>query len=80
MRCEAKGPCVQQCPENVFEIRRLTDAERAALPLMSRLKVWVHGGKQGFVARPEACAGCGRCVPACPENAISLHPVRADFA
>lgn len=79
-RCEAKGPCVQVCPEHVFKIRPLSDAERTALPWRARFKVWVHGGRQAFVTDPGACAGCGRCVPACPEKAISLHPVRPTLA
>ncbi len=56
----------------VFEIRDLTAAERGALSFLTRLKVWVHGGKQSFVVRPDACQACGLCVTACPENAITL--------
>lgn len=75
-RCENKGPCVEVCPYNVFEIRALTTAERKALPLRARLKVWAHGGKQSFVVRPEACHACGLCVTACPERAIRLEKSR----
>jgi NAD-dependent dihydropyrimidine dehydrogenase PreA subunit len=71
-RCENKGPCVAACPYDVFEIRKLTPAERGALPLLTRVKVWAHGGKQAFVVRPDACHACGLCVPACPEKAITL--------
>jgi NAD-dependent dihydropyrimidine dehydrogenase PreA subunit len=72
-RCENKGPCVKACPYDVFEIRKLTNEERGELPLLIRLKVWVHGGKQAFVVRPEACHACGLCVTACPEKAITLR-------
>jgi 4Fe-4S ferredoxin len=71
-RCENKGPCVEACPYDVFEIRKLTPDERGALSLFTRLKVWVHGGKQAFVVRPDECHACGLCVTACPEKAITL--------
>ncbi|WP_020475666.1 4Fe-4S dicluster domain-containing protein [Zavarzinella formosa] len=71
-RCEDKGPCVEACPYDVFEIRKLTPGERGALPLLTRFKVWVHGGRQAFVVRPDSCHACGLCVTACPEKAITL--------
>ena len=74
-RCEAKADCVEVCPYNVFTVRKLTDAERSALGLMTRFKVLVHGGKQAFVARPDDCHACGQCVTACPEKAIKLRAV-----
>lgn len=73
--CENKGPCVEACPYDVFEIRALTNAETQRLSWRTRFKVWVHGGKQSFVVRPEACHACGACVPACPEKAITLSRV-----
>jgi 4Fe-4S ferredoxin len=72
-RCEGKEDCVRVCPYAVFTVRRLTDPERARLGLLTRLKVFVHGGKQGFVTRPDACHACGLCVTACPEKAIQLR-------
>ncbi len=42
------------------------------LPFLVRLKVRVHGGKQAVVEREELCAGCGMCVEACPEKAITV--------
>jgi NAD-dependent dihydropyrimidine dehydrogenase PreA subunit len=74
-RCENKGPCVEACPYNVFEIRALTAAERGKLSLLTGLKVWAHGGKQAFVIRPDECRACGLCVTACPEKAITLRKV-----
>jgi NAD-dependent dihydropyrimidine dehydrogenase PreA subunit len=72
LRCEGKGDCLRVCPEGVFTLRPLTHDERAILTPFVRLKIWVHGGKQAFVDRPDACKACGLCVPACPERAITL--------
>jgi 4Fe-4S ferredoxin len=74
-RCEAKSDCVRVCPYGVFEVRKLDDAERGALPWLSRVKVLVHGGKQAFAVRAGDCHACGLCVKACPESAITLVPV-----
>lgn len=72
-RCEGKEACVKVCPYDVFVVRKLTDAERAPLGLLTRFKLLVHGGRQAFVARPTDCHACGKCVAACPEKAITLR-------
>jgi NAD-dependent dihydropyrimidine dehydrogenase PreA subunit len=77
-RCEAKGDCVRVCPYDVFEIRRLGPAERGGLSFVGRLKAWAHGGKQAFVARPQACHACRLCVEACPEDALRLEAIRGE--
>jgi len=74
-RCEAKSDCVTACPYDVFEVRRLTAEERGGLSLFSRVKVFVHGGKQAFAVRAADCHACGLCVKACPEQAIRLASV-----
>ena len=71
-RCEAKDDCVQICPYDVFEVRKLTDDDKAALSTMGRIRAWAHGYRQAYVVRPEACRACQLCVKACPENALSL--------
>jgi len=35
-RCEGKGPCLEVCPYNVFEIRKIEPSDYAALGLLSR--------------------------------------------
>lgn len=71
-RCEAKGPCVDACPFDVLVVRPLTAPEKAALSPLRRLKLFMHGGEQAFVANPDACQGCGLCIQVCPERAITL--------
>lgn len=75
-RCEAKGGCVAVCPYAVFEIQRLTDADRAALSWRGRIKAWAHGGRQAYVVKPLDCRACRRCIDACPEDAIRLEARR----
>jgi NAD-dependent dihydropyrimidine dehydrogenase PreA subunit len=76
-RCEAKADCIRVCPTNVFDLAVPSAEVRAQLGLLGRLKLRVHGGKQAMVARPSVCEGCGLCVPACPEKAITLRSVES---
>ncbi|WP_322084811.1 4Fe-4S dicluster domain-containing protein [Burkholderia sp. BCC1972] len=71
-RCEGKGDCVAVCPENVFEIRRIDNADYLGLGLMHRLKQRVHGMTVAYTPNAQACRSCGLCVTACPERAITL--------
>ena len=71
-RCEGKDDCVRVCPYDVFEVRKLHDEERAALPFFVRIKVALHGGRQAFAVHADQCHACGLCVAACPEKAIRL--------
>ena len=71
-RCENKATCAEVCPYDVLVIRTLTDEDKRELGLLARLKVWAHGGKQAYADFPERCNGCGLCISACPERAITL--------
>ena len=71
-RCEAKSDCVDVCPYDVFEVRRIDDADYRALSLFSRLKVLAHRKRSAYTPRASACQACGLCVVACPEGALSL--------
>lgn len=71
-RCEGKAACVDVCPFDVFEVRRMDAADFAALGALGKLKSLVHGRKTAYTPRAAACEACSRCVQACPESAIRL--------
>ena len=71
-RCEGKRDCVEVCPYNVFEVRRIDDADFAALGLLGKLKSVAHGRQTAYTPHADACRSCGLCVAACPEKAIKL--------
>jgi NAD-dependent dihydropyrimidine dehydrogenase PreA subunit len=71
-RCEGKHDCVDVCPHDVFEVRRMSDVDFVRLPLFARLKSLAHGRRTAYTPRAAKCQACGLCVVACPEKAISL--------
>jgi NAD-dependent dihydropyrimidine dehydrogenase PreA subunit len=71
-RCEGKNACVDVCPYDVFEVRRIDDADFAELSFLGRLKSRAHGRKTAYTPNVDACRACGLCVTACPEKAIKL--------
>ena len=71
-RCEGKSECVAVCPENIFIVRTIDDADFARLSIFGKLKSVAHGKKTAYTPTAEACKSCGLCVPACPEDAIRL--------
>jgi len=71
-RCEGKRDCVDVCPYDVFEVRRIDDADFQALGWLTRAKVFVHRMQTAYTPRAAACQACGLCVAACPEDAITL--------
>lgn len=71
-RCEGKRDCIEVCPYDVFEVRRIDDADFAPLPLKAKLKQIVHGRQVAYALRADQCRACGLCVVACPQGAIIL--------
>ena len=74
-RCEGKEDCVQVCPYDVFEMRKLSAEDKSALSLVPRVKAMLHGNWQAFAIRASDCHACGLCVSVCPEHAIKLRRV-----
>ena len=75
-RCEGKEDCVRVCPFDVFQIGTLSAAEKSELSILGKLKAWAHDGKQAYVVNAQACHACQLCISACPESALSLHPIQ----
>jgi NAD-dependent dihydropyrimidine dehydrogenase PreA subunit len=75
-KCEGKEDCVRVCPHQVFEVRRMDDADFAKLGWLAKMKSIAHGRKTAYTPRADQCHGCGQCVTACPEDAITLAAVR----
>jgi 4Fe-4S ferredoxin len=70
--CEGKRDCVEVCPYDVFEVRRISDRDFAGLSVVGKLKSMVHGRLTAYAPRAADCRACGLCVTACPEKAITL--------
>jgi NAD-dependent dihydropyrimidine dehydrogenase PreA subunit len=68
-----KRDCIEECPENIFEVRKLTKKEKKPLSTGAKFLVFLHGGKQAFVIYPQNCTACGACVTVCPKRAIKLR-------
>ena len=71
-RCEGKAVCVKVCPTNVFAVGTLPRSERSNLDFGARIKGFAHRWQQALLVNPNACEACGKCVAACPEQAITL--------
>jgi NAD-dependent dihydropyrimidine dehydrogenase PreA subunit len=73
--CEGKGPCIDVCPYDVFEMQPISDDQYKELSFIGKLKTRVHGREKAVVVNADLCHSCGLCVMACPEKAIKLTRV-----
>lgn len=71
-KCEGKRDCVAVCPYDVFEVRRMDDADFETLGVLGKLKSLAHRRQTAYTPRAADCRACGKCVTACPEQAIRL--------
>ena len=72
-RCEGKRDCVDVCPYDVFEVRKIDEEDRAQLSFLGKLKKRAHGNLTAYTPNADLCQACGLCVVACPEHAIKLE-------
>lgn len=72
-KCEGKRDCVEVCPYDVFEVRRMDDDDFAQLSFLAKLKSVAHKRQTAYTPRADHCQACGKCVAACPEKAIRLE-------
>jgi NAD-dependent dihydropyrimidine dehydrogenase PreA subunit len=73
-RCEAERDCVDVCPNDVFEVRRMAPDDFAVLGLGTKVRVIAHRRLTAYTPNAAACRACGLCVVACPKDAISIIP------
>ena len=71
-RCEGKKDCIEVCPYDVFEVRRIDDQDFASLGMLGKLKSIAHGRQTAYTPGADRCQACGLCVVSCPEKAITL--------
>ena len=74
-KCETKGMCTHVCTQNVFKIQQLSTEQFRCLSFLGKLKAIFNDNRKAYAANPEFCLNCGKCVAACPEQAIKLLPV-----
>lgn len=58
-KCEGKSDCVVVCPFDVFEVRRIDDADWQPLSLLNKVKVFAHRKQTAYAIRADACKACG---------------------
>jgi NAD-dependent dihydropyrimidine dehydrogenase PreA subunit len=71
-KCEGKRDCVEVCPYNVFEVRKIDEDDFQKLSFFAKMKSRAHGKMTAYTPRADLCQACGLCVVACPEKAITL--------
>jgi 4Fe-4S ferredoxin len=71
-KCESRGPCIEACPYDVFEMKPISTKQFFTLNAIGKIKTIVHGKNKAFAVNADKCSGCGLCVSACPEKAIKF--------
>lgn len=71
--CDGCGKCAKNCPNNVFEMRKLTELEYKSLNFGQKFWILIKGRKKSFVINPEKCITCKICETNCREKAIKIN-------
>ncbi len=70
--CEGERDCVEVCPYGVFEVRQIDDGDFSRLSFLGKLKSRMHRRLTAYTPQANLCQACGRCVVACPKDAVTL--------
>ena len=73
---EGQRDCIDVGQNDVFEVRRIDDADDRPLGRMARLKVRAHGLLSAYSPGADHGRASGLCAVACPEQAIVLTRLR----
>lgn len=71
-KCDGDGDCLKTCPNQVFELRKITKEEYASLKFMGKFKTKIKGRVKSFAVNFENCVECGLCIKQCHERAIQF--------
>ncbi|UCH89816.1 MAG: 4Fe-4S binding protein [Thermoplasmata archaeon] len=74
-KCTGKGICMEVCPEDIFEIRNLSQIEYCEDVKTSGIcpdPEYAAKEKRSYPVNINNCTACGLCVDECPEKAIVL--------
>jgi NAD-dependent dihydropyrimidine dehydrogenase PreA subunit len=74
-RCDGKGHCVDVCRERVIALKPAEGDHVEDQSLLQRLHLRLFGRRLAYLRNQASCTACGRCVSACPEQAITLRRI-----
>lgn len=69
--CGGKEDCVEACPYDVFEMRPISEEDKATLNFKGKIKTFFFNQK-AYVINPDQCHACGLCIQVCSEKAVKL--------
>jgi NAD-dependent dihydropyrimidine dehydrogenase PreA subunit len=73
--CTGRGVCMEVCPEDIFEIRNLSQIEYCEDTKSAGIcpdPEYAPKDNRSYPVNIENCTACEECVEKCPEKAIVL--------